>query len=89
MKNVVGRLQLVKNPILQAVESSAVSGINSIKWVDYATWLSQPERAKSMVLEAFPEGWFILLALMVLTWQVAEHFVQRVGTWKLDKAFLC
>jgi len=43
VKNVVGRLQFVKNPILQAVGSSAVSGINSIKWVDYATWLSQLE----------------------------------------------
>ena len=29
VKNVVGRLQFVKNPILQAVGSSAVSGINS------------------------------------------------------------
>ena len=57
VKNVVDRLQFVKNPILQAVGSSAVSGINSIKWVDYATWLSQPEGARSMVLEAFPEGW--------------------------------
>jgi len=52
VKNVVGRLQFVKNPILQAVGSSAFSGINSIKWIDYATWLSQPERAKSLVLEA-------------------------------------
>jgi len=57
VKNVVGRLQYVRNPILQA--SSAVSGINSIKWVDYVTWLSQPERAKGMVLETFPDGWFI------------------------------
>ena len=85
VKNVVGRLQFVKNPILQAVGSSAVSGINSIKWVDYATWLSQPEGARSMVLEAFPEGWLILSALMILTWRVAEHFVLRVGAWKLYK----
>ena len=54
VKNVVGRLQFVKNPILQAVGSSVVSGINSIKWVDYATWLSQPEGARGMFLEAFP-----------------------------------
>jgi len=86
VKNGVGRLQLVKTPTLQAVGSSAVSGINSIKWVDYTTWLSQPERARSMVLEAFLEGWFIFSALMILTWRVAEHFVQRVGAWKLYKS---
>jgi len=85
VKNVVGRLQFVKNPILQAVGSSAVSGINSIKWVDYATWLSQPEGARSMVLEAFPEGWFILSVIMILTWRVAKHFVLRIGAWKLYK----
>ena len=86
VKNVVGRLQFVKNPILQAVGSSAVSGINSIKWVDYATWLSQPEGARSMVLEAFPEGWLILTAVMILTWRVAERFVLRIGAWKLYKS---
>jgi len=56
VKNVVCRLQFVKNSILQAIESSSLSGIKSIKWVDYATWLLQPEGARSMVLEAFPEG---------------------------------
>jgi len=86
VKNVVDRLQFVKNPILQAIGSSAVSGINSIKWVDYATWLSQPERARSMVLEAFLEGWLILTAVMILTWRVAKHFVLRVGAWKLYKS---
>jgi len=85
VKNVVGRLQFVKNPILQAVESSAVSGINSIKWIDYATWLSQPEGARGIVLEAFLEGWFILSALMTLAWRVAGYFVQRIGAWKLYK----
>jgi len=53
VKNVVGRLQFVKNPILQAAGSLAVSGINSIKWVDYATWLSQPEGTGSMVWRHF------------------------------------
>jgi len=44
MKNVVGRMQFVKNPILQAIISSAVSGINSIKWVDHTNcWLAKPE----------------------------------------------
>ena len=86
VKNVVGRLQFVKNPILQAVGSSAVSGINSIKWVDYATWLSQPEGARSMVLEAFLEGWLILMAVMILTWRVAKRFVLRIGAWKLYKS---
>ena len=75
----------MKNPILQAVGSSAVSGINSIKWVDYATWLSQPEGARSMVLEAFLEGWFKLSAIMILTWRVAKCFVLRIGAWKLYK----
>jgi len=38
-----------------------------------------------MVLEAFLEGWFIVSASMILTWQVAKYFVQRVGAWKLYK----
>jgi len=40
----------VKNSTMKAIGSSAVSGINSIKWVDYATWMSKPEGAKGMVL---------------------------------------
>jgi len=45
-----GRLQFVKNSILQVIGSFAVSGINSIKWVDYTIWLVKPEGAKDMVL---------------------------------------
>ncbi len=39
-----------------------------------------------MVLEAFPESWFIFLALMILTCRVAKCFVQRVRAWKLYKS---
>ena len=39
-----------------------------------------------MVLEAFPEGWLILMAVMILTWRVAERFVLRIGAWKLYKS---
>ena len=56
VKNVIGRLQFAKNPILQVIGSSAVSAINAIKWVEYDTWMRNPEGAKSMSLEAYPEG---------------------------------
>jgi len=85
VKNVIGRLQTVKNPVLQVIGCSARSAVDTIKWVDYGTWLSQPERAKNMVLEAYPEGWLILTAVMVFTWRIAERFVRQIGAWKLYK----
>jgi len=49
VKNVIGRLQLVKNPILQVIGVTAVSAINTIQWVGYDTWLTQTVKVKDMV----------------------------------------
>jgi len=72
VKNVIGMLQFVDNPILQVIGCSAVSAINAIKWVDYGTWMSSPEGVRNMFLEAYPEVWLILSALMIFTWQIAK-----------------
>ncbi len=34
-----------------------------------------------MSLEVFPEKWLVLSALMIFTWQIAERFVSRHGSW--------
>jgi len=37
-------------------------------------------------LEAYPENWLVLSALMVYTWRIAERYVQKCDAWKLVKA---
>jgi len=83
VKNVVGRVQVEEYPIMQTNRSS-VSAVDTIKWVNNGTWLSQPEGAKGMVLEAYP-GWFFMGEVMDHMWLVAKRFVQQVGAWMLDK----
>jgi len=61
------------------IGSSAVSGINSIKWVDYATWLSQSERTRGIF-----GG---ISGRLVYIISFAEKLVHRVGAWKLYRAF--
>ena len=68
---------------MQAVGHFAYSSVSTIQWIEYGSWLSKPEGVKSVVLEAYPEHWLVLSALMVYTWQNAEHFVQCIGAWKL------
>jgi len=89
VKNVVGRLQFVKNPILQADGSAAVSGINSIKWADYATWLSQPEGARSMVLEAFLEGWLYYQLWWYWHGEWLSILCKELEHGSLTSCFLC
>ena len=71
---------------MQAVGHFAYSSVSTIQWIEYGSWLSKPEGVKSVVLEAYPEHWLVLSALMVYTWQIAECFVQCIGAWRLVKA---
>ena len=68
LKNVVGRLQFAKDARLQAIGHSAYTAINAIKWVDYSSWLSQPEGVTRRYLEAYLENWLILSAVMIFMW---------------------
>ncbi len=85
IKNVNGQLQFASDVVLQATRHYLYTMINAIKWVDYGSWLSQPEGVRSVILEAFLKKWLVLSALMISMWQVTEQFVQQSGAWKLDK----
>jgi len=81
VKNVLGRLQVLRKPVLQAIGCLAYASVDTIHWVDYGSWLLKPEGAKCVSLEAFLEKWLVLSALMIFTWQIAERFVSRHGSW--------
>jgi len=81
VKNVLGQLQVSRKPVLQAVGCLAYTLVDTIHWVSYGSWLLKPEGAKHVSLEAFPEKWLVLSALMIFTWQLAERFVSRHGSW--------
>jgi len=85
IKNVIGWLQTWQQLLLQAIWHFAYTVVDSIQWVDYGSWLSQPEGVH-MYLEAYPEHWLVFSALIVFTWQIDECYVQWCGAWKLVKA---
>jgi len=68
VKNILGRLQISRKPVLQAIGRLAYTLVDNIHWVSYSSWLLKPEGAKRVSLEAFPEKWLVLSALMVFTW---------------------
>jgi len=67
----------------------AYNPVDSIGWVSYGGWMLKLEGSKWVYLEVYLEKWFLLSALMIFTWHIAERFVHcwyGLWAWELFKA---
>ena len=75
--------------MLQAIAHLACHSIDSIGWVSYGGWMLKLEGSKWVYLEVYLEKWFLLSALMIFTWHIAERFVHcwyGLWAWELFNA---